>query len=259
MKTVLFLFLGLVIYADQPLTGLEVMSKYREATAIQDLTGELTYTNISKTGRTQTRTLKQYILCTDAEEYTYNLVLEFTSPQDVSGTATLTIQHAGKDDDQWLYLPVLRTSKRISPNKKSDRFMGTEITYEDLSGYLSEPLEDYSYTMVGEEAVEGRQAYLIEALPRAGVKTQYAKRRLWIDQQTHLMLRTEFFDQKNTLLKTYVASDIRSVGAGKHVRAHRVVMHNVQTGNRTEVSYRNFAIDQQVQEEIFTKTWLETR
>ncbi len=258
MQLLLALFI-VSLAGSANITGLQVMEQYRRATAIQDLTGQLTYTNISKTGRTQTRTLKQYILCTDPQAYTYNLLLEFTSPQDVAGTATLTIQYDRQDDEQWLYLPALRTSKRISPSKKSDRFMGTEITYEDLSGYLSEPLDDYRYQLLGEEAVDGRPAYRIEALPREGVLTQYGKRLLWIDRETHLMLRTGFYDRKGNLLKTYTASDIRRVGAGKHFRAHQILMENVQTGNSTSVRYEDFAIDQGIQPEMFTKTWMETR
>jgi len=236
-----------------------VMEKHRQATAVQDLTGQLTYTNISKSGRKQTRTLRQHILRTDKGDYTYNLLLEFTDPQDVAGTATLTVQHERKDDEQWLYLPALRMSKRISPSKKSDRFMGTEITYEDLSGHLSEPLEDYRYTLLGEAAPNGRPAYKIEALPREGLRTQYGKRLLWIDKATHLMVQTRFYDRKGEHLKTYTATNIRPVGSSGHYRAHRITMENVQTGNTTKVQYSGFAINEGVDAALFSTTWMETR
>ena len=236
-----------------------VMEKHRQATSVQDLTGQLTYTNISKSGRKQTRTLEQHILRTQKGEYTYNLLLEFISPQDVAGTSTLTLQHERKDDEQWLYLPALRMSKRISPSKKSDRFMGTEITYEDLSGYLSEPLDDYQYSLLGEETINGRTAYKVEALPKQGIRTQYGKRQLWIDKATHLMAKTLFYDHKSELLKTYEATEIRPVGSGEHYRAHQIKMENVQTGNTTMVKYEDFVINEGVDAAMFSTTWMETR
>lgn len=239
--------------------GASVMEKHRQATAVQDLTGQLTYTNISKSGRKQTRTLQQHILRTDEGDHTYNLLLEFISPQDVAGTSTLTVQHEQKDDEQWLYLPALRMSKRISPSKKSDRFMGTEITYEDLSGYLSEPLGDYQYTLLGEEAVNRRAAFKVEALPKKGIRTQYGKRVLWIDKATHLMVKTLFYDHKGELLKTYDATEIHPIGTSRHYRAHQIKMENVQTGNTTVVQYTGFAIDEGVDAAMFSTTWMETR
>jgi outer membrane lipoprotein-sorting protein len=254
----LFVFLYTALTAPAITDGADIMKQHRKSTAVQDLTGQLTYTNISKSGRRQTRTLQQHILRTDEGDYTYNLLLEFISPQDVAGTATLTLQYQQKDDEQWLYLPALRTSRRISPSKKSDRFMGTEITYEDLSGYLSEPIEDYQYRLLGEEVVEGRPAYKLEAVPQKGVRTQYSKRQLWIDQATHLMAKTLFYDQKGELLKAYTATGIRSIGKGAY-RAHQIKMDNVKTGNTTIVKYEDFAINQGVDPSMFSTTWIETR
>ncbi|MEA3415030.1 MAG: outer membrane lipoprotein-sorting protein [Thermodesulfobacteriota bacterium] len=48
-----------------------------------------------------------------------------------------------KDDDQWLYLPALKKTKRIASTDKSDSFMGSDLTYSDMT---SRNLEDYDYT-----------------------------------------------------------------------------------------------------------------
>lgn len=257
--TTLFVLSSALLTAQSNSDARSIMQRYQAATAIEDLSSQLTYTNISSSGRTQTRTLKQHILCNDRDENTYNLRLEFTAPRDVAGTATLTIQHPKKPDDQWLYLPALRSSKRISASKKADRFMGTEMTYEDLSNYLSEALDDYQYKLLATEDVDGRMAYKIEALPRNGLSTQYSKRHLWVDQRTHLMLQTHFFDQKGSLLKVYKASDIRPVASTKFHRAHTILLRNEKTGNRTEVQYKDFAINQGVSPQLFSKTALEIR
>lgn len=259
MLTVFGYLLCFAVLGQSSKEAMSIMEKYLEATAIESLTGKLTYTNISKTGRTQTRTLQQYILSNDQKENKYSLVLEFVSPADVAGTATLTIQQTGKPDEQWLYLPAIRSSKRISPSKKSDRFMGTEMTYEDLSNYLSENIQEFQYRLLGEENLNGLKAYKIEAIPLNGTLTQYEKRLLWIDQQTFLMLKTDFYDQKGNLLKTYLAQDIHPIGNSSKFRAHKIMLENLQTGNKTEVLYEGFVINQGISANIFTKSWLETK
>ncbi len=259
-KYILFVFFCLTMFVLQGQNAQDIIEKHCKATAIKDLSGQLTYTNTSKAGRTQTRTLKQFILCNDPIHNTYNMLLEFIAPSDVVGTATLTIQHANKADDQWLYLPALRTSKRISPSKKSDRFMGTEMTYEDLSNYLAESSDDFQYRFIVEEKLDGRSAYKIEAKPNDVTTTQYSKRTLWIDKTTHLMLRTDFYDLKGNLLKVFRASDIKVIPSSKdYYRAHKIELENVQTGNMTKVVYTDFIINKGIKSDMFSTTWLETK
>ena len=43
----------------------------------------------------------------------------FDTPRDVKGTAFLNFTHKTGDDDQWLFLPALKSVKRISSRNKS--------------------------------------------------------------------------------------------------------------------------------------------
>lgn len=59
----------------------------------------------------------------------------FTYPGDVKGTGFLTWDYdqIGKDDDKWLYLPAMKKTQRISgSSSKTDYFMGTDFTYDDI-------------------------------------------------------------------------------------------------------------------------------
>ena len=235
-----------------------IILQYQEANSIEDLTSEIQYRNISKKGRVQSRELQQYIHRADKASNKYNFLLQFTAPGDIAGTSTLTLQHQEKDDDQWLYLPALRSAKKISASKKSDRFMGTEMTYEDLSNYLSEPVDEYNYTLIGEDEMSGSKTMKIEVSPLQGTQSQYSKKVVWIDESVNQMLRMEFYNKKGELLKTFVASDIRLVPGTSHYRAHQIVIENQKTGNRTEVVYDGFVIDSGVEKEMFSKSYLES-
>ena len=255
------LCLGLASTLSAQMTnGLEVMKTYQDALQVNDLKSGIEYHNISRKGKVQERKLQQFIQKRPEGKNRYNLLLQFTAPLDVKGTGTLTWQHEDADDDQWLYLPALRTSKRISPGRKTDRFMGTEITYEDLSNYLSESLEKYDYQLTGEERRKDADCYVIEATPTDAQEKKnsgYSKRVLWIAKDTYVNVHTEFYDKKGALLKEYSAWDIESVGG--HYRPLRAKMDNVQTGNKTEVIYAGIQIDTGLESDLFTKTYLENQ
>ncbi|MEM1124693.1 MAG: outer membrane lipoprotein-sorting protein [Bacteroidota bacterium] len=259
IKQLLFLlFVPFCLSAQSTLTADQIIKKYQAATAINDLQSTLKYKNTSKKGRVQERTLEQYILQKDAATNTYNFLLKFVAPADIRGTSTLTVQHAEKADDQWLYLPALRSAKRISASKKGDRFMGTEMTYEDLSNYLSEPTDEYSYELVGEEKIGDRACYQIKATPLAAVKTQYSQRILWIDKATFLQVQAHFFNQKEELMKVFSAKEIKKVVGTDFHKAHYIQLENRLTKNKTEVFYSNFVINKGVDKSIFSKSYIET-
>ena len=62
-------------------------------------------------------------------------LMMFESPADVRNTGMLSIDYkdGNKDDDQWLYLPSLNKSTRISSGDKSGSFMGTDLSYADMT------------------------------------------------------------------------------------------------------------------------------
>jgi len=258
MITIMVLLGSAICIAQASLTADQIIERYKTATAIEDLQSTLAYKNISKKGRVQERKLEQYILKNENGKDTYNFLLKFVAPSDVKNTATLTIQHEQEEDDQWLYLPVIRSAKRISASKKSDRFMGTEMSYEDLSNYLSEPNEKYSYELLGQDAVFGREAYHIVATPRSKTNTQYSKRELWIDSKTYLMTKCDFYNKKGKLNKRYTANDIRTIKGTDYSRAHFVSLQNLLTNNTTEVRYEGFQINKGVDSGIFSRSYIET-
>ena len=67
-------------------------------------------------------------------EDTYSIMF-FLSPADVKDTGFLTYDYDDdeKDDDQWLYLPALKKTKRIASGDKSGSFMGSDFSYADMT------------------------------------------------------------------------------------------------------------------------------
>ena len=153
----------------------------------------------------------------------------FDNPRDVKGTAFLSFTHATKPDDQWLYLPALKRVKRISSNNKSGPFMGSEFAYEDLT---SQEVEKYTYKYLRDEDLDGRPTFVIERYP-AYKHSGYTRLVTWLDKETYSPLKIDFYDRKNSLLKTLTYHDYKQY-LGKYWRADRMEMVNHVTGKRSE-------------------------
>ncbi|MBT4838119.1 MAG: outer membrane lipoprotein-sorting protein [Methylococcales bacterium] len=175
----------------------------------------------------------------------------FDSPKDVKGTALLTFSHKKKSDDQWLYLPVLKRVKRISSSNKSGPFMGSEFAYEDLS---SQEVEKYTYKFIKDEMIDNQNCFVIERKPRYK-RSGYKRQLLWISQKIYQPLKIDFFDRKNTLLKTLIFKDYKQYSE-KFWRASELFMQNHQNGKSTTLKWNNYQFKNGYKSSHFSKNSL---
>lgn len=159
----------------------------------------------------------------------------FDDPRDIKGTAFLSHTHALKPDDQWLYLPALKRIKRISSANKSGPFVGSEFAYEDFS---SQEVEKYTYKWLRDEAIDGHDVFVIERFPQYKY-SGYTRQISWMDKKMYQPRKVEYYDRKNTLLKTLVFSDYEQY-LDQYWRAGKMEMVNHQTGKRTDLIRKNF-------------------
>jgi outer membrane lipoprotein-sorting protein len=159
----------------------------------------------------------------------------FDTPRDVKGTAFLSYTHAREPDDQWLYLPALKRVKRIASANKSGPFMGSEFAYEDLT---SQEVDKYSYRFLGEESLEGRATLVMERYP-AYEHSGYRRQRVWVDAEIYRPLKVEYYDRKDSLLKTLRAGPFQQY-LDRYWRADRMHMENHQTGKSTVLTWSDY-------------------
>ncbi len=122
----------------------------------------------------------------------------FNSPRDIKGTAFLSFTHALDPDEQWLYLPAIKRVKRISSRNKSGPYLGSEFAFEDLSSF---EVAKYDYKYIKDEIYDGIESFVIEAYPQYE-HSGYTKLVLWIDKNRYILVKTDYYDRKNSLLKT---------------------------------------------------------
>lgn len=178
-------------------------------------------------------------------------VASFSWPADVKGTRLLTWTHKSGDDDQWLYLPAIKRTKRISARNKSGSFMGSEFAYEDMS---SQEVEKYTYKFLAEEKLDGRDVWKMERYP-VDKRSGYTRQVVWTDKEYMNPLKIEFYDRKNELLKTGTFSDYEKFG--KLWRVGKIEMFNAQTKKRSVLVWNNRKIGEELDEDDFESDALE--
>ncbi|SEK47833.1 Protein of unknown function [Aquimarina amphilecti] len=184
------------------------------------------------------------------------LVIFYKTPTSVKGTAFLTFDYpdATKDDDQWLYLPALRKTRRISAANRGDYFLGTDLTYEDIKLETKISNNDYNYKTMGREKIDGHDCYVIEAIPKdASIEKElgYSKAKFWIDSQIWMMRKSESWDTAGNFLKTVKVSDIKKVQNIWTIHHINVVNH--KTKHQTTFKFENNDYDAALGDDYFTK------
>ena len=159
----------------------------------------------------------------------------FDNPRDVKGTAFLSHTHSTRPDDQWLFLPALKRVKRISSANKSGPFVGSEFAYEDLT---SQELDKYTYNWLRDEDLNGNSVYVIERIPTYKY-SGYTRQIVWVDKDIYQAVKVEYYDRKNSLLKTLDISEF-SQYLDKFWRPAKMHMINHQTGKSTELTFEDY-------------------
>jgi hypothetical protein len=176
----------------------------------------------------------------------------FDNPKDVKGTAFLTFSHKKRDDDQWLFLPALKRVKRISARNKSGSFMGSEFAYEDIS---SQEVEKYTYKWIRDEVYDGRECFVIERYPVDKKNSGYTRQVSRIDKSEYREWKVEFFDRKNSLLKTLMIKGYKKY-LDKYWRADEMNMVNHQNGKSTKLVWSNYKFRNGLKDRDFNKNGL---
>ena len=210
---------------------------------------------IDKKGSDRVR--KIHTFSKDKGEDTLKLMF-FQHPADVKDTAFLTYDYddPDRDDDQWLYLPALRKTKRIASTDKSGSFMGSDLTYSDMT---SRNLEDYDYTFYEkgkEKDVNGVKTWVIWSIPRSKdimEETGYEKSLLFVRQDNCFVIRAlnwvrdggylKYMDVKNLDLieDIWVATEM-------HVTKKR----GRDTAHKTILKLSDVKFNQDLEDDLFT-------
>lgn len=198
-----------------------------------DSRNELTMVLKDQYGNRQERYMRNRVL--EQENDGDKSIIIFDNPGNVKGTAFLSYTHKAGPDDQWLYLPSLKRTKRIASSNKAGAFMNSEFAYEDIA---SQEVEKYRYKYLRDEKIDDRDHFVIERIP-LDPESGYSRQEVWIDKDHYRIWKTTFYDRGGSLKKTLTISDYHQY-LEKYWRADTWLMVNHQTGKSTELHMRDW-------------------
>ena len=233
-------------------TAREISEKASHAMEIKSMEMASTIKIIDQKGRVRVR--KTVNATKEFEGVTKSLV-RFTAPADVKGTAMLIFDYKDQGDDMWIYLPALRKTRRIVSSEKGKSFMGSEFSNADLT---KPNLDDFEYKILSSEARDGKKYWLIESRCKDEEiedENGYSKRISWIEKETFLVHKMEFYDLDEELHKIQYIKDFRIQSSGKYF-AFYMEKENVQNGRKSIMIIDQFQAGSTMTEPSFTAAML---
>lgn len=169
-----------------------------------------------------------------------------------------------KVNDYWLYLPALSKVKRVvsvKDSKDSGSYFGSEFFIEDLE---VRRLDDYTFNIIAEESVkilEGKDyvehpAYVLEWTPLPGKigTTNYGRMVTWVDKNSFVLLKGEYYDHDKALYKRRTIKNLEQVDGRWMPR--QVTMDNLPDRRVTVMKRDAIAIGLDVDDEYFAQRTL---
>ena len=184
-------------------------------------------------------------------------IIKFNAPAEVKGTGILIFDYPDKSDDMWIYLPALRRTRRIVSREKSKSFMGSEFSNADMT---APALEDFSYRMLDEETVNGNPCFRIESVTRSEELADeygYIRSVSWIDKNSYLAYRTDYFDGDEEAFKTITNKEFKKLDPvnNRYMVTHMIAVNHGSERSSEIVMEKVEAIP--TKESYFTVAYLE--
>ena len=236
MYIVLFVLTSMIF----SMTGdeLSILMDNRKSPA--DISSDMNMEITNKKGRK--RTLKVKSISKDNSE---KQILWFLSPADDKGIAYLKIEHKNKDDEIRLWLPAFKKIRRISAKKKADSFMGSDLSYEDMT---SRQIEDYNFTIIKEDNINNQDCYVMKSEPKKGIKSEYSKHLTWVTKDKYLPIKEESYDNENKLLK---AKSFKYANLNSFDLVSEIFVENMQKKTNTLLKLSNLRVNTNVKDNLF--------
>lgn len=119
-------------------------------------------------------------------------LIRFTAPADIDGTGLLTVDTAAEESSQWIYLPAMQRTRRVDSSRKGGRFVNSDYYFEDLRD--RKPSMDV-HRLLGRERVGDIECEVLESVPAQASNSVYKRRLSWIEPESLLPLRVDFFER----------------------------------------------------------------
>ncbi|MBQ0039969.1 MAG: outer membrane lipoprotein-sorting protein [Treponema sp.] len=243
------------------ITADEVLEKYEALPIPLTSSAEITVELYNSSGKLEeSRNVLQY---GNHKNDLVNTVFDFKGPASSKYVKTRVWQSekSNKSDDKFVFEPSIGTVRRVNTTDRGKSFLGMDLTYNDMTIRSS---SDDENTMLNENesiTVGGKKyaTYKIKSVPVKNKNVEYAYRIQYINRDTYLPARIEYFTKGDKLLKTLDVENVTTIN-GKYLLRDVQTMTSAKTGHKTTVRVKvpSVKFDNPLDDKYFSQNWLQT-
>jgi len=225
------------------ITGLELAELLESREKPNDIKSINTMTLTNKDGKT--KILELVSMSKDDSE---KQMIWFLKPKKDKGIAFLKIEHEDEDDFMTMWLPGFSRFKRIKSSQKSDSFMGSDLSFEDLT---NRTISDYGYKII--EVDENNDGwYYLESIPKEG-DSEYSRHITKVEEietGIFIVIEEESYDKDNKLLKTKLFN-FKKIDS--YYVMDRLEVENVQKNHSTLLTVNEISLNNNFEDSKFSQ------
>lgn len=233
----ILLFSTCIVYA---ITVDEITDKMEENSP--DFTTQKTISEMILINKDGKEEIREMIMFSQKEENDEtSSLMRFLSPKSVKGVTLLNINSGEKI---YLYMPAYDKPRRIAGSSKQEEFMGTGLSYEDMSM----DYEDKDYEKKLLEVTDSE--YKIEIIP-SGEDISYKKIILTVDKEKFYAKKVEFYNMSENLTKTLEIVQIQIDENGK-ITPIEIVFTDLEKNQKTKIVIKEMEYNVELSSNFFS-------
>jgi len=241
--------------SEKQLSAADIVDRCQDKLNAEDQNSKLTITLKDKGGNEKKTVYLRYWKNYHGKDGIANKMVLFTEfPPDAKGAGFLRWAYTAEahhNADQWIYLPVLKRTRRVSVRDPGDSFLGSDLTYFDID---LRAIDEDEHRLLRIERVRGIPMFVVESIPKEK-NPLYSKRVTWYANQTSgwndcIRVRVDYFDKLGEPLKRQV---LRWQHVGDVWVWDKVLVENVQTQHSSLFETTDVKINTGLDDDIFTE------
>jgi hypothetical protein len=185
------------------------------------------------------------------------LLIRFTYPNDIRGTAFLVWKHPQGEDERFLFLPSLGRVRRIAGSEAQESFVGSDFSYEDIGG---RDLEDFTYALLDDSSSwtssdgASHPAYRLESR-RRDRSAEFPRVVSLVLKDTFVVVHADVYNRRDEKQKVYAVKRLEQTQGIWTVMAS--AMANDLDKTRTELLVEQIEYNTGLKEDAFSRRALE--
>lgn len=258
MSRTLLLSGSMVVALSASAASAQAEDKVREGTKIMtaadnrdDGKDQVATVTLEVQPKGQTKRLRRFVSLRKEGQNVTKLVTYFVAPADVRDAAFLVWDKRGATDDRWLYLPAVGKVRRVAASGSRQSFFGSDFVYEDLT---VRDVELDGHTLFGSQKVDGWDCWVVDSKPKDAKSVDFVRFRTWVTKDGSVILRQEYFDASNAVVRRYQAKSLKKIQ--NILTVQQATMWNLKSGSQSRFEISGVKYNTGVADERLTEAQL---